>query len=299
MKKIALLVKKFSSGFVQQECALREKSFEEKWFLFRKSFIFLLSFLEFEWFLCPSCKILQSGVSNRQTTCGKKKIVEISLEKFCPLNDFGLWGEKIWTFCKTVRHDSQNRSLTVQMTNLSNFSGSKNNCLNVFGDWTETSDFWRKLFSGLAKPHFTCPVQNFGKKMIKVNSTFCRLFRTLCVNFCSGRKVIQGRQNHKLSVQRKILGRLFLMQWFLQNNFRFWAENLGVLAKSYRLCGQKYISCVRRNIFEATVYNEVFKYLDFFGVLVKFSGQNRKFFFRVDKLVKIVSRNKLRKKLFQ
>ena len=185
------------------------------------------------------------------------------------------------------------------MTNLRIFSGSKNNCLNVFGDWTETSDLWRKLFSGLAKPHFTCPVENFEKKMIKVNSTFCSLFRTLCVICCSGSKVSQGRQNHNISVQIEIVGRLFLTQMFLQNNFRFWAENLGVLAKSYRLYGQKNISCVRRNIFEATVWNEIFKYSDFFVVLVKFSGQNRKFFFRVDKLVKIVSRKKLRKKLFQ
>ena len=38
MKKLGPLVEKFSSGFLQQDIALPEKFFEEKWFLFLKSF---------------------------------------------------------------------------------------------------------------------------------------------------------------------------------------------------------------------------------------------------------------------
>ena len=71
-EKIGLLVKNFPSGFLQQEFALPEKCLEEKWNLFRQSFIFLLSFLEFEWFLCLFCKVLLSGVSNNRSTCGGK-----------------------------------------------------------------------------------------------------------------------------------------------------------------------------------------------------------------------------------
>ena len=82
-KSRALVLKNFSSGFLQQEIALPENYFEEKWFLFRRSFVFLLSFLEFEWFACLSCKILQSGVSNQQSTRREKKIGEINLPKTC------------------------------------------------------------------------------------------------------------------------------------------------------------------------------------------------------------------------
>ena len=75
------------------------------------------------------------------------------------------------------------------------------------------------VFSGLSKAHFKCPVQHFEKKVIKVKFTFCGLFRTACVFFCSGRKINQGFQNHKLSVQRKNLGRIFLTQVLFQNIF--------------------------------------------------------------------------------
>ena len=75
------------------------------------------------------------------------------------------------------------------------------------------------VFSGLSKAHFKCPVQHFEKKVIKVKFTFCGLFRTACVFFCSGRKINQGFQNYKLSVQRKNLGRNFLTQVLFQNIF--------------------------------------------------------------------------------
>ena len=91
-----------------------------------------------------------------------------------------------------------------------------------------------KLFSGLSKAHFNCPVQQFEKKVIKVNFTFCGLFRTLCVFFCSERKVSQGFQNHKIGVQRKIWVRIFLTQMISRNIFSFWAEKLGFSARIYR-----------------------------------------------------------------
>ena len=149
------------------------------------------------------------------------------------LNNFGLWAEKTWTFSKTLRHDSQNRSLRVQMNIFKRFCGSKNNCMNVSGHRTETPDFRRKCFLEVVEGDFKCPVQHFDKKLIRVKFTFCGLFRTLCVFFCCERKVSQGFQNHKLSVQRKNLGRVFLKRKLFQNIFSFWAEKLGVSAKNY------------------------------------------------------------------
>ena len=92
--------------------------------------------------------------------------------------------------------------------------------------------------TGVSNVHFKCSVQHFEKKMIKVNFTFCGLFRTVCVFFWSERKVSQEFQNHKLSVQMKKLGRIILTQMLSENTFGFWAEKLGVLAKNYRHCCQ-------------------------------------------------------------
>ena len=75
------------------------------------------------------------------------------------------------------------------------------------------------VFLGLSKANFKCPVQYVEKKMIKVNFTFCGLFRISCIFLCSERKLSQGFQKHKLSAQRKNLGRNFLTQMLSQNNF--------------------------------------------------------------------------------
>ena len=91
-----------------------------------------------------------------------------------------------------------------------------------------------KVFSGFSKAHFKCLVQHFEKKMIRVNFTFCRLFRTVCVFFCSDRKISQGFQNHKLSVQRKVLGRKIQTQMLFQNISSFRAEKLGVSSENYQ-----------------------------------------------------------------
>ena len=112
-------------------------------------------------------------------------------------------------------------------------------------------------FSGLSKADFKRPVQHFEKKLIKVNFTFCGLFRTVCVFFCSERKVIQGCQNHKLGVQRKNLCRIFLTQMLFQNVFWFRAEELAVLAENYPHGCQVYYLWVLRNISRATFLKQV------------------------------------------
>ena len=145
-----------------------------------------------------------------------------------------------------------------------------------------------KVFLGLSKAHFKCPVQYLEKKMIKVNFTFCALFRILCVFFCSERKLSQGFQKHKLRAQRKNLGRTFLTQMLPQNVFFwFWAEKVGVIAENYPHVCHIYILRVRRNIFPATFLEQVFNHFNVFGVLVKFPGQQRTIFLGLTKVQKV------------
>ena len=154
MKKRGFSVEKFSSGFIQQKFALPENFLRKKIFLFRETFIFLLSFLELEWFLrlfadffCQVCQTTNQRVE-------RKKMAKLFFEKLISLTNFWLWAEKTWTFSKTVRHDSQNRSLQEQMNNFRKFYGSKKICLKVSGHWTETSDFRRKYFLSIVKSAF-------------------------------------------------------------------------------------------------------------------------------------------------
>ena len=84
-----------------------------------------------------------------------------------------------------------------------------------------------------------------------------------------------------------------------QSIFGFSAEKLGVLAENYTHGCLFYILWVRRNHFRATFLKQVFKHFKFSGLLEKFPWQHRTNLFRVDKIAKSVSRNKLRKKLFQ
>ena len=93
---------------------------------------------------------------------------KINLEKLFSLNNFGLWAEKTWTFSKTVRHDSRNRSLHVQMIIFINFSGSKSICRKIFGHRTETSDFQRKGFLRLVKGTFQVSSATLWKKDDKI-----------------------------------------------------------------------------------------------------------------------------------
>ena len=97
------------------------------------------------------CKFLQSGVSNNQSTCGEKKMKKLFFEKLFSSTNFGFWVEKTWTFSKTVRHDSQKRSLHEQMNIFRIIFGSKIICMKVFRHWTEGSDFLRKCFLRVVK----------------------------------------------------------------------------------------------------------------------------------------------------
>ena len=73
---------------------------------------------------------------------------------------------------------------------------------------------------------------------------------------------------------------------FFQNNFRFRADKLGVLAENYPHGCQIYILWVQRNIFWAAFLKQVFKHFNFFEVLVKFPWQQQTIVFIVDKIAK-------------
>ena len=172
-------------------------------------------------------------MSKQQFTCVEKRNWEkLTLENCYSIN-CGLWAEKNWTFSKTVKHDSHNSCLRVQRNNFRNFSEAT-----IF-DW-KFPLFQRKdrisreiFYAGLPKAHFTCPLQNFENKLIKVNFAACGFFRTLCDFFKSDRKLSPGCQNHKLSVRRKRLRRFFSVANVCSNIFVFWAEELGNLAEKY------------------------------------------------------------------
>ena len=78
-KKMGHSVKKFFSGSNQQKFALPEKYFDQNRFLFRESF-FSVIFFGVSVISLSFCKVVQSGVSNYRSTCGKKKNGEINLE---------------------------------------------------------------------------------------------------------------------------------------------------------------------------------------------------------------------------
>ena len=134
--------------------------------------------------------------------------------------------------------------------------------------------------------------------MIKVNFTFCALFKTLCVFFCSERKVSQGCQNHKLSVQRKNLFRIFLTQMLFQNVFWFREEELAVLAKITRIVVIFTFYGSEGTFPEQHFLKQLCKYFNFLGVLVKIPWQQSSIIFIIDETAKSVSRNKLRKYFF-
>ena len=120
---------------------------------FEKVFVFCCHV----WSLSDSFVLLQ----NCLVRCAKPPIIvqraiigKINLENLFFYSIFGLWAEKTWTFSKTVRHDSQNRSLHAQMNIFRIFSGIKNICRKVFSQWTETSDFRLKCFLGVVKAAF-------------------------------------------------------------------------------------------------------------------------------------------------
>ena len=211
-------------------------------------------------------KFFSQVCQNHPSACRENKIGEINLENLFSLNNFGLWAEKTWTFSKTVRHDSQNLSLHVQMNIFKKISGSKNNCMKVFGHRTERSVFRRKCFLRVVKGAFQVFSSTLWEKDDKVNFTFCGLFRTVCVFFWSERKVSQGFQNHKLSVQMKKIGRVFLTHMLSENIFSFWAEKLAVLAKNYRHGCQNCNLRTFRKFWGKTVFFKLNMIANFFGL---------------------------------
>ena len=125
MKK-GLLVEKFSSRFLHQELALPEKFFEGKRFLSRKYFNFLLSFFEFEQLLCLYTKFFNQVSQDTDSSAERKKMGKLTLKKMFFLEVFlGIWAEKTWNFRKTLSHNSQNRSLRLQMNIFRSLTGSK------------------------------------------------------------------------------------------------------------------------------------------------------------------------------
>ena len=195
------------------------------------------------WRLSNFCVVLQifyiQLCQNTDLRAWREDAAKTTL-KNCYSIVFGLWAEKFWFFSKTVKHGFQNFSLRVQRNIFRNFSEAT---IIVWKFWVfERKDRISReyFYAGLPKAHFTCPLQNFEKKLIKVslaadkvNFTACGFFRTLCDFFKSDRKLSPGRQNHKLSVRRKRLRRFFPVANVCSNIFVLWAEELGNLAEKY------------------------------------------------------------------
>ena len=197
--------------------------------------IFILSGILFgDWAISVSfCKFfLFSCVKTPIYVRGEKQLGKLTL-KSCYSIVFGLWAENTWIFSKTVKHGFQNCSLRVQRNIFRNFSEA------TIIEWK----FWvferkdqiscESFYSGLPKAQFTCPVEHFEEKMIKVNFTACGLLGLCVIISYSDWRFSPGCQNHKLGVQSGNKGRISLSQMFFQNIFRFWAEELGNLAENY------------------------------------------------------------------
>ena len=226
-KRKGLSVEKFGVHTTEIR-ASREIFWGKKYFSFEKVFFFCYHFSScsdfFVFLQTSSVRCVKPPTNVRR----EKKIGEIKLEKLCASNIFGLWEEKTWSFSKTVKHDSQNRSLPEQMNNFRKFYGSKNIYLKVFGLWTETSDFLRKLLLKVAKGAIQVSSATFQKNMIKVKFTVCGFFRTLCDFFYSDRKSGTRCQNQKIGVQRKKVGRTFLSRMFFETFLDFEQKNLEI-----------------------------------------------------------------------
>ena len=132
---------------------------------------------------------------------------------------FGFWAEKTWTFSKTEGKILEIVAYRCRRTFSENFLEAK------ILLWKFSVIEWKhrisdeNVFSGLSKAQFTCPVQHFEKMMIKVNFTFCGLFRTLCVFFL-WQDNSHGCQNHKLSVQRKNFMKFFSVANVFSKHFQ-------------------------------------------------------------------------------
>ena len=93
---------------------------------------------------------------------------------------------------ETVKHGFKNCSLRVHRNNFRKFSGARKIRWNFSffqrKDRISRENFLRRL----PKAHFTCPLQNFEKKSIKVNIAACGFFRTSCDFFTVTEKLALG-----------------------------------------------------------------------------------------------------------
>ena len=202
LKKIGLSVKKFLQGFYYRNSRFQRNVLRKKDVSFEKVF-----FCYHFWSLSDFFVFLQ----NCLVRCAKPPILvqrgiigKFNLENLFFYSIFGLWAEKTWTFSKTVRHDSQKRSLSVQMNFYRKFSGSKNFCMKVFGQWTEISNFQRKCFLRVFKGAVHVSSATLWEKDDKSKLYILWLVYDF-VGFLLlwGQKASQGCQTHKLSVQSK------------------------------------------------------------------------------------------------
>ena len=205
-----------------------------EWVISISKFFILSGIIFGDWAISVSfCKFFSfSCVKTPIYVCTEKKWEKLTLKNFYSIN-FGIWAEKTWTVSKTVKHGFQNRSLRVHSNNFRKFSEARI-IVWKFSVFQRKDRLSRKIFyAGLPKAHFTCPLQNFEKKLIKVNFAACGFFRILCDFSKSDRKLSPGRQNHKLGVRRKRLRRFFSVANVCSNIFVFWAEELGNSAEKY------------------------------------------------------------------
>ena len=183
-RKLGFWSKKFSSGFLQQEFALPKKSFEEKWFPFRKRFFNFSVIISGVWVI--SLSFLQNSL----VRCVKPPISVLREIK---------WGNYPGKIVFSINFEFEEKKLGFSAKQWGMVLKTVAHlCSWPFSEiFLEAKIFvWifsvieRKhrisrgnVFSGLSKAHFKCSVQHFEKKMIKVNFTFCGLFRTVCVFF--------------------------------------------------------------------------------------------------------------------
>ena len=188
--------------------------------------------MEIEQFLCRFAKFFHSVVSKHRFTCVGRRSWENNLKKllfYC----FRTLSRKNLNFQQNSKTWFSKLFPTCPEEQFRNFSEAT---ITVSKFWV----FQRKdrisrgiFYAGLPKAHFTCPLQNFEKKLIKVNFAACGFFRALCDFSKSDRKLSPGRQNHKLVVRRKRLRRFFSVANVCSNIFVFWADELGNSAEKY------------------------------------------------------------------
>ena len=201
MEKRVFLSKSFFQGSTTKSSRFRRNISMKKDLSFEKVFFFCCHF----WSLSDSFVLLQSCL----VRCVKPPIIvqreingKYNLENLFSLNNFGLWAEKTWTLSKTVRSDSQNCSLHMQMKIFRFFSGSKNICLKVLGHWMEASNFRWKCFLRVVEGTVHVSSATFFGLWDEKNGSFSQkvLFRVQPTRVRASREAFQWK---KISLSKK------------------------------------------------------------------------------------------------